>query len=138
MIRRPPRSTLFPYTTLFRSYRSWTRVRPCVGPRRPEVLGRDPRKSRRRLPRQLPRWLLRFFQVHAGFRSKSVVVRGQRALEQERPQPREQTESWSNPSRWWSCCGLRVSGGRDAHLRRESIDRLGQHSWGKTRRRDPI
>src|SRR5256886_10472351 len=26
MIRRPPRSTLFPYTTLFRSYRdAWTR-----------------------------------------------------------------------------------------------------------------
>src|SRR5258705_5985743 len=24
MIRRPPRSTLFPYTTLFRSYRSYT------------------------------------------------------------------------------------------------------------------
>src|SRR2546426_5639151 len=24
MIRRPPRSTLFPYTTLFRSYSSWT------------------------------------------------------------------------------------------------------------------
>src|SRR5260221_9547624 len=23
MIRRPPRSTLFPYTTLFRSHRSW-------------------------------------------------------------------------------------------------------------------
>src|SRR2546430_8462916 len=23
MIRRPPRSTLFPYTTLFRSYRKW-------------------------------------------------------------------------------------------------------------------
>src|SRR2546427_8509515 len=23
MIRRPPRSTLFPYTTLFRSYTSW-------------------------------------------------------------------------------------------------------------------
>src|SRR3712207_7720035 len=23
MIRRPPRSTLFPYTTLFRSYRLW-------------------------------------------------------------------------------------------------------------------
>src|SRR5260370_27388064 len=23
MIRRPPRSTLFPYTTLFRSYRQW-------------------------------------------------------------------------------------------------------------------
>src|SRR2546427_2589803 len=25
MIRRPPRSTLFPYTTLFRSRRQWTR-----------------------------------------------------------------------------------------------------------------
>src|SRR5256885_10008352 len=24
MIRRPPRSTLFPYTTLFRSVKSWT------------------------------------------------------------------------------------------------------------------
>src|SRR3712207_8665275 len=24
MIRRPPRSTLFPYTTLFRSWKSWT------------------------------------------------------------------------------------------------------------------
>src|SRR3712207_8810349 len=27
MIRRPPRSTLFPYTTLFRSYRTGDRVR---------------------------------------------------------------------------------------------------------------
>src|SRR2546430_4732192 len=27
MIRRPPRSTLFPYTTLFRSYRSSTYLR---------------------------------------------------------------------------------------------------------------
>src|SRR3712207_8207182 len=26
MIRRPPRSTLFPYTTLFRSARSWSSV----------------------------------------------------------------------------------------------------------------
>src|SRR3954466_16432782 len=37
MIRRPPRSTLFPYTTLFRSRRL----------RRP----RGPRRGRRRLPR---------------------------------------------------------------------------------------
>src|ERR1035437_2826908 len=30
MIRRPPRSTLFPYTTLFRSHRSKCRsLRPC-------------------------------------------------------------------------------------------------------------
>src|SRR5687767_15298154 len=27
MIRRPPRSTLFPYTTLFRSCRGWRRTR---------------------------------------------------------------------------------------------------------------
>src|SRR3712207_8969739 len=30
MIRRPPRSTLFPYTTLFRSVRFITDVRPIV------------------------------------------------------------------------------------------------------------
>src|SRR5256886_6175037 len=30
MIRRPPRSTLFPYTTLFRSA---SRLRPCASPR---------------------------------------------------------------------------------------------------------
>src|SRR2546427_8842553 len=29
MIRRPPRSTLFPYTTLFRSRRDTSRSRPC-------------------------------------------------------------------------------------------------------------
>src|SRR2546430_17628478 len=28
MIRRPPRSTLFPYTTLFRSLRLWREVSP--------------------------------------------------------------------------------------------------------------
>src|SRR5258708_29062671 len=34
MIRRPPRSTLFPYTTLFRSWwtsPSWTRASRCSG-----------------------------------------------------------------------------------------------------------
>src|SRR2546422_7179086 len=41
MIRRPPRSTLFPYTTLFRSYRvSGRGVRPAVA-----ALVRDPRSS---------------------------------------------------------------------------------------------
>src|SRR3712207_8466964 len=29
MIRRPPKSTLFPYTTLFRSRVGWTRERPA-------------------------------------------------------------------------------------------------------------
>src|SRR5690349_24712819 len=34
MIRRPPRSTLFPYTTLFRSWRGGARTRPSPGPPR--------------------------------------------------------------------------------------------------------
>src|SRR2546426_2519710 len=38
MIRRPPRSTLFPYTTLFRS---------CLGGRRPQLVhGRPPHRAR--------------------------------------------------------------------------------------------
>src|SRR5260370_30517899 len=31
MIRRPPRSTLFPYTTLFRSVMSWDSVLQTIG-----------------------------------------------------------------------------------------------------------
>src|SRR2546430_7286360 len=34
MIRRPPRSTLFPYTTLFRSAHTWCRPPGCVVLRR--------------------------------------------------------------------------------------------------------
>src|SRR5690349_24256371 len=30
MVRRPPRSTLFPYTTLFRSICSFSKIRPCT------------------------------------------------------------------------------------------------------------
>src|SRR5258708_30073895 len=36
MIRRPPRSTLFPYTTLFRSFwisKATSLAPPCLGPR---------------------------------------------------------------------------------------------------------
>src|SRR5215216_1273592 len=54
MIRRPPRSTLFPYTTLFRSPPppGGSRRRPCRGspiPRRraPSRAGRGDRKSTR-------------------------------------------------------------------------------------------
>src|SRR2546426_1400083 len=55
MIRRPPRSTLFPYTTLFRSpARPPDRGRGGHGPRRKRVHGerwtRDPRASSRPLP----------------------------------------------------------------------------------------
>src|SRR2546429_3906375 len=43
MIRRPPRSTLFPYTTLFRSHRrGWRSFRQCRLPERQEAL-RGPR-----------------------------------------------------------------------------------------------
>src|SRR5256885_11535965 len=41
MIRRPPRSTLFPYTTLFRSARQRPGSPACAGPRRPPGDGRD-------------------------------------------------------------------------------------------------
>src|SRR5260370_10795028 len=44
MIRRPPRSTLFPYTTLFRSARS-PRARGCRGPEAAGSLGRAARRS---------------------------------------------------------------------------------------------
>src|SRR2546425_4840628 len=37
MIRRPPRSTLFPYTTLFRSSQSPTRTVPSSGWSRPVI-----------------------------------------------------------------------------------------------------
>src|SRR2546430_5760794 len=58
MIRRPPRSTLFPYTTLFRSTRARTARRPRIPRRvygdggavqqlrRHARLGPDPRRSR--------------------------------------------------------------------------------------------
>src|SRR2546422_5181486 len=48
MIRRPPRSTLFPYTTLFRSD-GWDRRRAR---RRPHVLQRRLRRRRRLLALQ--------------------------------------------------------------------------------------
>src|SRR2546430_11142776 len=54
MIRRPPRSTLFPYTTLFRSrgprarYAAGRRVRQPVQLLRPQLQGHPP--DRRRAP----------------------------------------------------------------------------------------
>src|SRR2546421_4164025 len=48
MIRRPPRSTLFPYTTLFRSARAGEAVRLAAGRARPcrtpPSTARDPRQ----------------------------------------------------------------------------------------------
>src|SRR3712207_7998168 len=54
MIRRPPRSTLFPYTTLFRSRRPGLRPPPHVGrPPLPRPLARRV-PPRRRLLRRRP------------------------------------------------------------------------------------
>src|SRR5438445_8643117 len=49
IVRRPPRSTLFPYTTLFRSRRGVGVVGhlPGPGPARPHALRRRPGGSRR-------------------------------------------------------------------------------------------
>src|SRR5438445_3151095 len=53
MIRRPPRSTLFPYTTLFRSWIGprWVRASPprspCCSPRSSRPIGRRSRSSSR-------------------------------------------------------------------------------------------
>src|SRR3712207_6938652 len=41
MIRRPPRSTLFPYTTLFRSRRAFWRPRPAASLRPRVQVGED-------------------------------------------------------------------------------------------------
>src|SRR5258708_27291506 len=47
MIRRPPRSTLFPYTTLFRSRRSRGH---CCSPKRPSASGSPARRTRSGMP----------------------------------------------------------------------------------------
>src|SRR5690348_17702488 len=51
MIRRPPRSTLFPYTTLFRSDEPHALVLPA-GQRRRTVAARPTRRARPRAPRR--------------------------------------------------------------------------------------
>src|SRR5229473_7433222 len=43
MIRRPPRSTLFPYTTLFRSRRGRGATAPCQARHRPDRARHSPR-----------------------------------------------------------------------------------------------
>src|SRR2546421_6136795 len=45
MIRRPPRSTLFPYTTLFRSCTSTARSGPISEVTRTRAMGRESNKS---------------------------------------------------------------------------------------------
>src|SRR2546422_8635455 len=67
MIRRPPRSTLFPYTTLFRSV--WIVIRPRL--RRKIVLGRPISEGERRLSRAQDRKSTRLNSSH-GYISYAV------------------------------------------------------------------
>src|SRR5690349_25049105 len=54
LLRRPPRSTLFPYTTLFRSDLRLVHARRPIHHPRPRTL-LPPNRSPRSHPRQLPR-----------------------------------------------------------------------------------
>src|SRR3712207_7747572 len=72
MIRRPPRSTLFPYTTLFRS-QGVGRARP----RRP-LVGRG----------LLPRHRLGDLRPHAGGRARALAARRRRAGRRDRKSTR--------------------------------------------------
>src|SRR3712207_7080829 len=54
MIRRPPRSTLFPYTTLFRSRHDDERARPVDAAPLPGQPGDDRDAEGERLPRSGP------------------------------------------------------------------------------------
>src|SRR5256885_5912379 len=58
MIRRPPRSTLFPYTTLFRSLDNGRPLQSCARFRRPaDQLDRKPQRRRPHRHRQLKSYL---------------------------------------------------------------------------------
>src|SRR2546422_4592717 len=71
MIRRPPRSTLFPYTTLFRS---GGRDRPRLRERLSllDQVGSDPRPLLRGLPATLPLWAAVLRVIHHGGDRKST------------------------------------------------------------------
>src|SRR5437868_9060758 len=50
MMRRPPKSTLFPYTTLFRSVNQRQRARPAIAERAGEGVGTSSIQRQRRIP----------------------------------------------------------------------------------------
>src|SRR6266705_2195866 len=86
MIRRPPRSTLFPYTTLFRSPRIRRRAHYCEGgraARRPALLSRLGTRGQDRNPR-----------VRAAARRRTSAARdGARALSARARHPRPHGET---------------------------------------------
>src|SRR2546427_8504877 len=73
MIRRPPRSTLFPYTTLFRSPLAFSLVNPAF------AVAQEAPVSQKSIPEQIVDAFNGVFGVHPGARSnhaKGVVVEG--------------------------------------------------------------
>src|SRR3712207_9202586 len=73
MIRRPPRSTLFPYTTLFRSGQPPRTAAGCPPPSHPASRGCDPRSSRTLAPSS-PRLVLlcRLRNAYGGYYKPSL------------------------------------------------------------------
>src|SRR2546430_7591262 len=67
MIRRPPRSTLFPYTTLFRSCRQWARPGPRLQERLDTRCGRHWRRAELR-------WKVRSEEHTSELQSQSNLV----------------------------------------------------------------
>src|SRR5688572_32403074 len=75
MLRRPPRSTLFPYTTLFRSSASPPPLRPLQRLRRPPRPPRPPRRQRRpRPPSRRPTAPIRSEEHTSELQSQSNLV----------------------------------------------------------------
>src|SRR3712207_7468927 len=77
MIRRPPRSTLFPYTTLFRSARSTNRPRPPAAERaflRPIPSPSSSVLRRRSRSARLPRTPLRSEEHTSELQSRQYLV----------------------------------------------------------------
>src|SRR3712207_7937820 len=94
MIRRPPRSTLFPYTTLFRSIRVGSREKPRLELRRRQV---DPPREHRAEERG----------VTIRVRRQSRLEVSHRRVRKERSQRRRSEEHTSElQSRQYLVCRL--------------------------------
>src|SRR5256886_6500303 len=92
MIRRPPRSTLFPYTTLFRS--KW--AQPRRSPGRPPTDGRV-RELVLRFARETPRWgypRIAGELLKLGLRVSPSTVRRILLTARSGPAPRRSGPSW--------------------------------------------